>query len=222
MSCLYFFVMHAPPSHMTIAIGPEDICTVLLILVTFRCLCCSFCACCAFTTMAMITWPLYLKMLALFFSELDEFLSACCRSWDESLNLMTWCGIQSLPLRWKLTTEEIVPPRPAVSSVATGFGRSSFNSFSFNLTRTVFQFFACHLIQQQHLKRLEACFWIWEWFRSRDGNALYPYVKCPKCFSETINKKKQPLRLNYQYYKLSRITAWDPRKIFWYVLSCYN
>ena len=108
-------------------------------LVTFRCLCCSFCACCAFTTMAMLTWPLYLKMLALFFSELDEFLSACCRSWDESLNLMTWCGIQSLPLRWKLTTEEIVPPRlPAVSSVATGFGRSSFNSFSFNITRTVF------------------------------------------------------------------------------------
>ena len=141
MSCLYFFVMHAPPSHMTIAIVPEDICTVLLILVTFRCLCCSFCACCAFTTMAMITWPLYLKMLALFFSELDEFLSACCRSWDESLNLMTWCGIQSLPLRWKLTTEEIVPPRlPAVSSVATGFGRSSFNIFSFNITRTVFWF----------------------------------------------------------------------------------
>ena len=130
-------VMHAPPYHMTIV--PEDICTVLLIFVTFRCLCCSFCACCAFTTMAMITWPLYLKMLALFFSELDEFLSACCRSWDESLNLMTWCGIQSLPLRWKLTTEEIVPPRlPAVSSVATGFGRSSFNSFSFNITRTVF------------------------------------------------------------------------------------
>ena len=62
-------------------------------LVTFRCLCCSFCACCAFTTMAMITWPLYLKMLALFFSELDEILSACCRSWDESLNLMTWCGM---------------------------------------------------------------------------------------------------------------------------------
>ena len=130
-------VMHAPPYHMTIVL--EDICIVLLIFVTCSCLCCSFCACCAFTTMAMITWPLYLKMLALFFSELDEFLSACCRSWDESLNLMTWCGIQSLPLRWKLTTEEIVPPRlPAVSSVATGFGCSSFNSFLFNITRKVF------------------------------------------------------------------------------------
>ena len=66
--------------------------------------------------------------------------------------------------------------------------------------------------KQQQLKHLEACFWIWEWFRSRDGNALYPYVKCLKCFSKTINKNKQPLRLNYQYYKLSRITVWDPRK----------
>ena len=119
-------------------------------------------------------------------------MSACC--WDESLKLMTWCGIQSLLLRWKLTTEEIAPPRlAAVLSVATGFSRSSFNSFFIQHKKNTFFVFLCQLIEQPHLKCLEVCFWIWEWFCSRDGNALYPNVKCPNCFSKTINKNKKNL-----------------------------
>jgi len=61
----------------------------LFFFVPERCLRCSFCACCAFTIVAMITWPLYLKMLALFFSELDEIF-------------------ESLLLRWKLAADDLV------------------------------------------------------------------------------------------------------------------
>ena len=153
----------------------------------------------------------------------------------------TWWVFECLLpiMRWKLEPDDLVwDSEPAAEMKADNWRNRAasaasclisrnrirpfkFQQFFIQHNKNSFFGFVCQLIQQQHLKRLEACFWIWEWFRSRDGNALYPYVKCPKCFSETINKNKQPLRLNYQYYKLSRITVWDPRKNLWYVLSCY-
>jgi len=193
-------------------------------ILSWRCLHCSFLClkdACAVLFVHAVHSPLWpwshdhctWRCLHCSFQNLMRFLRVCC--WDESLQPMTWCGIQSLLLRiwWKLATEEIAPPDSCLIN-RNNIRPFEFSTvFSYNMTRTAFSFFVCQLIQQQNLKRLKVCFQIWEWFRSRDGNALYPYVKCPKCFSETINKNKQPLRLIYQNYKLSRITAWDPRKI---------
>ena len=132
---------------------------------------------------------------------------------DHEMKAWTWwLGVGFRACRWDESWQ-------LKKSCRLGFQLS--HQFFIQHNKNSFFGFVCQLIQQQHLKRLEVCFQIWEWFRSKDRNALYPYLKCPKCFSETINKNKQPLRLNYQYYKLSRITVWDPRKNLWYMLSCY-
>ena len=136
---------------------------------------------------------------------------------DHEMKAWTWwLGVGFRACRWVMKADNWRNCATSAASCLISRNRIrpfKFQQFFIQHNKNSFFGFVCQLIQQQHLKCLEACFWIWEWFRSRDGNELYPYVKCPKCFSETINKNKQPLRLNYQYYKLSRITAWDPRKI---------